>query len=81
MAGLRLDKDAAHRLIARFLREKMSPDDANRFAAKICDSLHASMTKPMRPDLHSWRMIPGTPSLETSGRLAKPSKVTPDVDG
>ncbi len=59
MADLRLDKDTAHRLVARFLREKMTPSDANSFATKICDGLQASMSMPTRPALSGYRMIPG----------------------
>jgi hypothetical protein len=44
MVDLRIDKDAAKRLIARLLREnKMLPADANNSASRICDAIQASM--------------------------------------
>lgn len=55
---LRMEKDTAQRVVARLLREKLNPDDANKFAAKICDGIQASMKQPTRPGLSGWKMIP-----------------------
>ena len=61
MADLRIDQDEAHRLVAQILRERFNPAEANEFAKKICNGLHAAMNPSARPSLRGWRMIP--PSL------------------
>jgi len=48
MVDFRINRDTAERIIARFLREKISSVEANSFASKICDSLQASMSSPTR---------------------------------
>jgi hypothetical protein len=60
MIELRVDKDAAHRLMARFLREhtKVAPAKVSELASQLTDQLVAAMPAPTRPGLRGWRMIP-----------------------
>ncbi len=67
---LRIQKDAARRLIARYLREKMMPGEANDFANRIIDGLVSATPSPTRPSLRGWRMIDQHPPLESTERIA-----------
>jgi hypothetical protein len=67
---LRIQKDAAQRLIARYLREKMTPGDANDFSNRIIDGLASATPSPMRPGLRGWRMIDDHPPHESVDRIA-----------
>lgn len=67
---LRVQKDTAQRLIARYLREKMNPGDANDFANRIIDGLVSATPSPMRPGLRGWRMIDEHPPHESTDRIA-----------
>jgi hypothetical protein len=71
---LRMNKDAAQRLIARYLREKMSPGDANNFANRIVDGIVSNMPMPQRPALRGWRMIDQYAPYEIRGQLASAFK-------
>jgi hypothetical protein len=57
MTNIRIDDQAAERLIARLLRDKLSPGDANKLAADIVTGLKAATSSPTRPGLRGWRMI------------------------
>jgi hypothetical protein len=58
MTDIRIDANAAERLIARLLREKLPPADANQLASDISRGLLAAMPAGLRPGLKGWRMIP-----------------------
>jgi hypothetical protein len=60
---LRIQKDAAQRLIARYLREKMTPADANDMVNRICDGILSNMPAGGRSALRGFRMIPEYPRL------------------
>jgi hypothetical protein len=47
----RLEKDNAQRIIARYLREKMNPGEANDLANRIVDGLISNTSSPARPAL------------------------------
>lgn len=69
---LRINRDAAQRIIARHLREKkISPEEANTLANAICNSIVASMPTPDRPALRNWRMIPEHPGYEVAQELRR----------
>jgi hypothetical protein len=68
---LRINKDAAQRIIARYLREKMLPDEANRLANRICDGLLTNMPTPSRPALRGYRMISEYPPGESRDQIAQ----------
>jgi hypothetical protein len=67
---LRIHKDAAQRLIARYLREKMTPADANDMANRICDGIVSNMPTGGRTALRGFRMIPEHPPQDASSRIA-----------
>jgi|SRR5215217_3333840 hypothetical protein len=67
---LRIQKDAAQRLIARYLREKMTPGEANDFANRIVDGIVSATPTPMRPGLRGWRMIDDHPPMESTEKIA-----------
>ena len=67
---LRIRKDDAQRLIARYLREKLNPGDANDLANRIVDGIVASQKTASRPSLRDWRMIPSHPPEDVISRLA-----------
>ena len=67
---LRIQKDAAQRLIARYLREKMTPGEANDFANRIVDGIVSATPSPTRPALRGWRMIDQDPPHESTDKIA-----------
>jgi hypothetical protein len=67
---LRIKKDAAQRLIARYLREKMTPGEANDFANRIIDGIVSNMPAAGRTALRSFRMIPEYPPDDVAPRVA-----------
>jgi hypothetical protein len=67
---IRIQKDAAQRIVARYLREKMPPGDAIDFAKRICDGLISNMPAPGRTALRSFRLIPENPPEEACSRIA-----------
>jgi hypothetical protein len=67
---LRIQKGAAQRLIARYLRERMSPSEANDLADRICDGILCAMPTPSRPALLGWRMISEHAPHESIGEIA-----------
>jgi hypothetical protein len=67
---LRIQKDAAQRLIARYLREKMTPADANDMANRICDGILSNTPTGGRSALRGFRMIPEYPPEDVSSRIA-----------
>jgi hypothetical protein len=68
---LRIQKDAAQRLIARYLRDsKMTPGAANDLSNRIVDGLISATPSPMRPGLRGWRMIDDHPPHESVDRIA-----------
>jgi hypothetical protein len=54
---IRINKDAAERLVARYLREKLPPEEANTLASRIVGGMVSAMPTPERPALRGWRMI------------------------
>lgn len=66
---LRIHKDEAQRLIARYLREKMNPGEANNLANQIIDGIVAAQKTAGRPALRGWRMIPEHPPEDVRARL------------
>jgi hypothetical protein len=66
----RIKKDAAQRLIARYLREKMTPGEANDFANRIIDGIVSNMPAAGRTALRSFRMIPEYPPDDVAPRVA-----------
>jgi hypothetical protein len=71
---LRLEKDNAQRIIARYLREKMNPGEANDLANRIVDGLISNTSSPARPALRGWRMIDRHPPAEMTDRIASAFK-------
>jgi hypothetical protein len=71
---LRLEKDNAQRIIARYLREKMNPGEANDLANRIVDGLISNTSSPARPALRGWRMIDRHPPAEMTDRIASAIK-------
>lgn len=67
---LRINRDTAERLIARYLREKMLPAEANDFARRICNGIVTSMPAAGRPALRGFRMIPGYPPDDVVSKVA-----------
>jgi hypothetical protein len=68
---IRIQKDAAQRLIARYLRDsKMLPGEANALANSIIDGLVSNMSAPARPALRGWRMIGQYPPEDAVHRVA-----------
>jgi hypothetical protein len=67
---LRIQKDVAQRLIARYLREKMTPGDANDFANRIVDGIVSNMPAAGRPALRGFRMIPEHPPEDLTSKIA-----------
>jgi hypothetical protein len=68
---LKIGKDAAQRIIARYLREKMTPDEANTLANRICEGIAAVAPTATRPGLRGWRMIDQYPPYEAKRRIAE----------
>ena len=66
---LKINKDAAQRLIARYLREHLSPKNANDLSNRICEGILSSMPTPTRPSLRGWRMIPEYPPSESTHQI------------
>jgi hypothetical protein len=71
---LRIDRDDAQRLIARYLREKMNPGDANEMSSRIVAGLVSNAKSPSRPALAGWRMIPEYPPENVIGAVASAFK-------
>ncbi|MBR0746201.1 hypothetical protein JQ582_19910 [Bradyrhizobium japonicum] len=67
---LRIRKDDAQRLVARYLREKMNPGDANDLANRIVDGIVAAQKTASRPALRGWRMIPEHPPEDVLSQLS-----------
>ena len=67
---LRINRDAAERLIARYLRAKMLPADANDLASQICDGIVMNMPAASRPALRGFRMIPEYPPDDVVSKVA-----------
>ena len=59
MAELRIDRDAAHRVVSRLLREsgQVSAADATALATTICGGLQTSGTPPNLAPVKGWSMI------------------------
>jgi hypothetical protein len=78
---LKINRDAAERLIARYLRERISPADAIGLARRICDGMLASMSTPVRPSLRGYRMIAEHPpygSMERIGAQIRALRIQED---
>ena len=67
---IRIKKDAAQRLIARYLREKMNPGEANDFANRIIDGIVSNMPAAGRTALRGFRMNPEHPPEDITPRVA-----------
>ena len=69
---IRINKDAAQRIIARYLRDhaKMLSGPANDLSTRICDGLHAAMPETVRPALRGFRMIGEYPVESNSAQIA-----------
>lgn len=69
---IRIKRDDAQRLIARYLREraKLNTDDANDLASSICTGLAMKMPTGGRPGLRGFRMIPESPPGDVEERVA-----------
>jgi hypothetical protein len=69
--NLRIQKDVAQRLIARYLREnKMMPGDANELSNRIIDGIVSNMPVAGRPGLRGFRMIPEHPPEDVCSQVA-----------
>jgi hypothetical protein len=62
---LKIQRNVAERLIARYLRDRMSHQDANELAKHICDGIASLMPEPGSAALRGWRMIPEYPRYES----------------
>ncbi len=68
---LRIKKDDAQRLIARYLRDaNMSPTAANNLSNRICDGIIANMSSAGRPALRGFRMVSKNPPEDIAGKVA-----------
>jgi hypothetical protein len=68
---LRINKDTAQRLIARYLRDaKFLPDAANQLSNRICEGLLSNMPTPSRPALRGHRMIDSYPPHDRRSQVA-----------
>jgi len=76
---LRINKDEAQRLIARYLRDKMNPGEANNLANQIIDGIVAAQKTAARPALRGWRMIPEPPE-DVRARLVASIKAIRPTD-
>src|SRR5882757_2907470 len=64
-----IQRDIAERLIARYLRDRMSHRDANELAKHICDGIVSLMPEPGSAALRGWRMIPEYPPYESRKQI------------
>ena len=67
---IRIQKDSAQRLIARYLRDTMNPAQANELANRIIDGMVSATPSPMRPGLRGWRMIDEHPPHGYTDKIA-----------
>src|SRR6267143_2156519 len=68
---LRIKKDDAQRLIARYLRDaNKSPTAANNLSNRICDGIIANMSSAGRPALRGFRMVSKNPPEDIAGKVA-----------
>ena len=66
---LKIQRSIAERLIARYLRDRMSHWDANELAKHICDGIMSLMPEPGSAALRGWRMIPEYPPYESREQI------------